>query len=263
MTERASNALIGHTGFVGSNLDRQHDFGSRYNSKNIEDIAGSRFDLLVFSGAQAKKWWANANPEADRQGLERAIEALRDVQARQAVLISTIDVLPEDTPHADEGVACSADGMHAYGAHRLWLEQSFRQQFPGCLIVRLPGLFGPGLKKNVIFDLLTGNQLEKINPASSFQYYDLGRLWPDIATALEAGLELVHFFTEPVGTRAVIDGFFPGVAVGSDAAPAAAYDYRTRHGALFGGGPRYIESAASVLERMGAFIDVARRNGLS
>jgi hypothetical protein len=44
--------------------------------------------LLVFAGAQAKKWWANANPEADWQGIDRAIRYLRHVTAARVVHIS-------------------------------------------------------------------------------------------------------------------------------------------------------------------------------
>jgi hypothetical protein len=35
-----ATALIGYTGFIGSNLARQFDFDDFYNSKNIDDIAG-------------------------------------------------------------------------------------------------------------------------------------------------------------------------------------------------------------------------------
>ena len=63
-----TDALVGHTGFVGGNLNTQHVFEAKYNSKNIQDIAGMSFDTLVFAGARAEKWWANANAEADRAG---------------------------------------------------------------------------------------------------------------------------------------------------------------------------------------------------
>ena len=133
--------------------------------------------------------------------------------------------------------------------------------FDAPLVVRLPGLFGPGLRKNVIYDLLTDNILDKINPASSFQYYDLTRLWDDIQTAEAAGLSLVHLVTEPVATSDILDAFFPGKRVGWDAAPEAAYDFRTRHGTTFAGAcapEGYIEGKASVLARMGRFIEAWR-----
>ncbi len=255
-------ALVGYTGFVGSNLRSQAPFGSIYNSKNIEEIAGQSFDLLVFAGAQAKKWWANKEPEADWQGIDRALRAMQSVKAEQAVLISTIDAVPPGVG-LDEAADCHAVDNHAYGRNRLALEDAFRVQFGNPLIVRLPGLFGPGLRKNVIYDLLTDNILDKINPASSFQYYDLTRLWDDIQTAQSAGLDLVHLVTEPVATSEIIDAYFPGKRVGWDAAPIGAYDFRTRHGAVFAGAGApsgYIEAKKSVLERMGRFIE-SWRNG--
>ncbi len=48
---RGLDALIGHTGFVGGNLLRQHGFGACFNTSNIETIGGRDFDALVFSGA--------------------------------------------------------------------------------------------------------------------------------------------------------------------------------------------------------------------
>ncbi|MEO6876905.1 MAG: pyridine nucleotide transhydrogenase, partial [Gemmatimonadaceae bacterium] len=65
-----SAALIGHTGFVGSNLLRQHGFEATFNSANIEQIAGRSFDLVVCCGAPAEKWKANAHPERDLDNIE-------------------------------------------------------------------------------------------------------------------------------------------------------------------------------------------------
>jgi nucleoside-diphosphate-sugar epimerase len=248
-----SAALVGHTGFVGSNLARQHRFEQFYNSRNIGEVAGQAFDLLVFAGAQSKKWWSNANPDEDWAGIRSAIDAVAAARAKKAVLISTIDVIPVSQSARGELADCDTEPMQPYGRHRRALEKAFVAQFPGALIVRLPALSGPGLKKNVLYDLLNDNILDKINPASSFQYYDLTRLWRDITLAMDAKLGIVHLFPEPVATKEIVDRFFPGKAIGSDPAPAAHYDYRTRHGALFGGGDRYIEDAAGVLARLGAF----------
>jgi hypothetical protein len=253
-------ALVGHTGFVGSNLLRQRGFDGLYNSRNIGDIAGRSFDLLVFSGAQSKKWWANQHPDEDWAGIQSAIGPLTKVKAAKAVLISTVDVIPVSQRARSELADCDTEPMQPYGRHRRALEKAFVAQFPDALIVRLPALFGPGLKKNVLYDLLNDNILDKINPASSFQYYDLTRLWRDITLAMNAKLGIVHLFPEPVATREIVDRFFPGKAIGGDPAPEAHYDYRTRHGGLFGGGDRYIEDAASVLARLGDFFRAEGRD---
>src|SRR5262249_30516687 len=145
---------------------------------------------------------------------------LRTVTARTFVLISTIDVYPF-TRDADEGLDPQGLPNHAYGTHRLQFEAFVRDCFPEALIIRLPALFGPGLRKNVLFDLLNGNQLELINPDSRFQWYPLERLPHDLALAQASGLRLVNLFTEPVPTRSILERFFPLAAVGARAQPAA------------------------------------------
>jgi hypothetical protein len=251
------DALIGHTGFVGGNLHRQHEFAACFNSGNIEEISGREFDTLVFAGAQGKKWWANQNPDADRQGIQRALDALRGVRARRVVLISTVDVVPR-LAGADEDFDCASLPNHPYGANRLWLENELRERFPATIVARLPALFGPDLRKNILYDLLHDNMVDKIDPAARFQFYDLTGLWSDILRAEAAGLSLVHFVTEPVLTADIVARFFPGAPVGmAPANGSPAYDLRTRHDAVFGGSGGYIQDRAEVMHRMAAFVAAA------
>ena len=253
------DALIGHTGFVGSNLLRQHDFPARFNTSNIETIAGRDFETLVFSGAQAKKWWANANSAEDRAGIQRAVNAMHGVTAQRVVLISTIDVVPQ-VAGADEDFDCTSQPTHPYGEHRLWLEGELRARYPAMLTVRLPGLFGPGLQKNVLYDLLHDNMTDKIDPAARFQFYDLTALWSDIARAHQADLTLAHLVPAPVPISEIVARFFPGANTATPPPSGSpAYDFRTRHAAVFGGANGYIHDAAEVFRRLAAFIAAERR----
>ncbi|HTE44880.1 MAG TPA: hypothetical protein VK636_06520, partial [Gemmatimonadaceae bacterium] len=138
MTIHETSALIGHTGFVGSNLLRQRSFDAHYNSSNIEEIGGRTFDLVVCSGARAEKWLANAEPKRDLENIERLAGALEQVNARKVVLVSTVDVFmnPVDV---DEGSPVLQDGLHAYGRHRRLLEERLSSRFD-TTVVRLPGL---------------------------------------------------------------------------------------------------------------------------
>lgn len=250
----AEDALIGYSGFVGGNLVRQRPFQHLYNSKNIDDIVGKSFDLLVFSGIQAKKWWANANPEEDWAGIEAALTPIGTIEARQIVLISTIDVLPQSAGAADETFDPSGSENHPYGRHRFAAEQWFRNRFANVTVVRLPGLFGAGLKKNVIYDLLCDNQVEKINPDSAFQYFDLAELWASVERTMAEGIGLIHLVPEPVATSEIIGRFFPDVAVGAEQAPVARYDFRTAYNDVFEGPRGYIAGRERVLEQLDAFI---------
>jgi hypothetical protein len=252
------DALVGYTGFVGGNLIRQHDFGCLYNSANIAAIGGKRFGTLVFAGAQGKKWWANQNPAEDWAGIQKALDAMEGVSADRVILISTIDVVPP-VPGADEGFDCASQPTHAYGENRLRLETALRDRFARTVIVRLPALTGPDLRKNVIYDLVHDNLVDRIDPESRFQFYDLNRLWPDIEMISRAGIDLVHLVTEPVRTGDIVERFFPGAAVGEPPATgSAAYDFRTRHAGLFGGSGGYIYGSAEVMRRIGAYVAAAK-----
>lgn len=257
MITARSNALVGYTGFVGSNLMLQANFDATYNSQNIREIEGQSHAMLTIAGAQAKKWWANQNPEADWHGIERLISSLAKCSAERVVLVSTIDVLGASFG-LTESDRPAIDQLGPYGRHRLKLEEAVQSLFPDVLIVRLPGLFGPGLKKNVLFDLLHRHELDKINPRSSFQYYWLGRFWSDIQLALDAKLRLVHLFPEPLSTAVLLEHLFPGVEVGSSPVAEAHYDHWTRFGRIFGGTDKYIATAETGLRQLREFVNSER-----
>ena len=147
------SALVGYTGFVGGNLASSHDFDLLYNSKNIESAYGQKPDLVVYAGVRAEKFLANRNPQGDRATILQAFENLKKISPQEVVLISTIDVY-RDPKGKDENSEMESDGLHPYGKNRLELEELVRKEFD-CLIVRLPALFGKGIKKNFIYDALT------------------------------------------------------------------------------------------------------------
>jgi dTDP-4-dehydrorhamnose reductase len=246
--------LIGYTGFVGSNLCRLSSFDAVYNTQNIAEIQGQTFDLLVCAAPQAKKWWANQNPEADLELIQQLIEHLKQTHVDRLVLISSIDVFPRITD-VDETFDCASQENHAYGRNRLFLEQFVTAQFPTVNILRLPGLFGPGLRKNVIFDLLTNNEVHKINPQSQFQWYDVTRLWADIQTTIQQDLPLVMLATEPLATGEIQTSYFPEIKMAEPTGGATVYyDVHTCHAERFGGSGRYRLSKAQVLADLGRYI---------
>ena len=243
-------ALIGYTGFVGSNLLREYPFAGRYNSANIERIAGAHFDLIVCAGAPAAKWKANQEPAADRACLGRLMAALERVICRRFILISTVDVYG-CVNGVDE--TCPPTGATPYGQHRLELEQFTADRFH-TLIVRLPALFGPGLKKNAIYDLMNNNQIEKIDSRAVYQFYNLNRLWRDLRIAAGAKLSLIHLATEPVSMCEVARVVFGREWVNHLPGTPARYDLRTRHAALYGGTSGYICSKNRVLTELAEFV---------
>ncbi|MDX2079421.1 MAG: hypothetical protein SFU53_01420 [Terrimicrobiaceae bacterium] len=249
-----SRALVGFTGFVGSNLNRQFSFDERFRSTDIDGMSGRAYDLVVCAGIQAKKWWANQHPEDDWRGIQKLLDVLGTVKASFFILISTVDVYP-DPAGVDEATAFDHMINHAYGKHRFLVEEFVREKFKNHLILRLPGLFGNGIKKNVIHDLLTHHELEKINPAGVYQYYFLDRLSKDIARARAAGISLLNVSAEPVSTQEIIDRFFPGTQVGAPTDFRATYDMLSRHWKDWGSTkPGYLYDKATVLSQLAKFL---------
>ena len=209
---------------------------------------------MICAAPSAAKWLANQNPEADRASVETLAAHLSCVRAESAVLISTIDVYPVPR-NVDEDSDCALIPNHAYGTNRLLLETRLREAFPNLHVIRLSGLFGKGLKKNVIFDLINDNCLDLINPNSLFQYYDLSCLWADLQIVLKHDIPLLNLVAEPLPTSAILNAYFPGKQVGLNASPKAEYDVQTGHGRIFGRDSRYRFDAQEVLERLGCFIN--------
>jgi len=242
-----TTALIGYTGFVGATLDAAISPACRYRSTDIDEIRGKSFDHVICAGVQAKKWWANLHPEEDLAGINRLLDALKDVRAGRFTLVSTIDVYPAPR-NVDENSVISSEGHHAYGLNRLLVEERVAESFPETAILRLPGLFGPGLKKNVIYDMMHDNDLHKVHPGGVFQYYDTRRLARDIDRAWEAGIRLLNISSEPVATSEIRDRFFPGKSLGGEGPPPAGYDMRSKHAAALGGADGYLYSQERVME---------------
>lgn len=232
------NALIGFSGFVGGTLLKQTEFDSLYRSTNIGEIDGLAFDTVVCAGAPAQKWIANRDPEADQQKIDELIAHLATVQCKTFILISTVDVF-KSAQGVDEDTVVDEQDLHAYGLNRRRLEKFVESHFSNYLIVRLPGLVGPGLRKNVIFDFLNDNSLEAIDSRGVFQFYPMVNLWFDIQASLNAGLKLIHLTAEPISVADVAKKGFGKPFENHLSNAAARYDMQTKHAAVFGVSGRY------------------------
>ena len=246
-------ALIGYTGFVGGNIEKQHQFDDLYNSKNIGEIEGKEYDLVVSAANRAEMWRINQDPETDRAEINEFISNIRRAKIGKLVLISTVGVY-KNPNGADEDTAIDTDGLLPYGVNRSYLEDFCRENFD-TTVIRLPGLFGDGLKKNVIYDLLHDNNVEKLHKDGVYQYYNLDNIWRDINIALDNGLPVVNLATPPVSTEEVAKVAF-GVEFTnepSDVKPAF-WDMHSKYAALYGGEGRYLYTKEQELRDITGFV---------
>ncbi|MGY4490168.1 pyridine nucleotide transhydrogenase [Pseudomonas sp. TE3610] len=249
---KTRDGLIGYSGFVGSTLLRQASFDARYRSTTIAEIDHEQFDTLVCAGAPAQKWLANREPAADQRAIDTLIGHLATVRCKVFVLISTVDVFAHPVG-VDEYSPVQEGDLQPYGLHRRYLEKFVASHFPRHLIVRLPGLVGPGLRKNVVYDLLNDNNLGAIDSRGVFQFYPMVNLWYDIQIALQAGLSLVHLGAEPISVaRLAQQGFGRPLEQHLEQSPAI-YDMRTRFANLYGAAGHYPYSVRDTLMAVRAY----------
>lgn len=174
-----TTAIVGYSGFVGQNLCSSHLFDARYNSKNIADAFGSEPDMLVYAGIRAEMFTANHYPEKDLENIQDAIENIKKINPKKLVLISTISVYP--IFEGDEMTSVDGKEGSAYGRNRRYLEKWVEENIKDYLIIRLPALYGIGIKKNFIFDMIhyIPSLLRKQKFEELFKNSELAHLYQD------------------------------------------------------------------------------------
>ncbi len=174
------NALVGYTGFVGSNIWNEEDFEYGFNSQNIKEAYGLKPDLLIYAGLRAEKYIANTYPNRDMELILQAEENIRKISPKKLVLISTIDIFNQPY-QVDELSIVDIKNLQPYGFNRYKLENWVREKYPDALIIRLPALFGKNIKKNFIYDyikkipfMLKNSKMEELAQKDSriIRYYE-------------------------------------------------------------------------------------------
>lgn len=247
-------ALIGSTGFVGSNLLRQQNFSHLFHSTNIEEMKGGVYEEVVCAGAPAAMWIANSKPEEDRASINRLLESLAKVEAKHVTLISTIAVFKEAVGVDEESIINPTE-LLPYGRHRLLVEEFIADHFSSYTILRLPALFGQGLKKNAIFDLLNDNQVDKIDSRATYQFYNLEHLSRDAARARELGIKLLHLATEPTSMGEIAKNCFGRILDQTPSDKPSYLDFRSLFAQSWSsGGDGYLYRKQQIFDELRAFV---------
>ncbi|WP_318495614.1 NAD-dependent epimerase/dehydratase family protein [Photobacterium leiognathi] len=246
------NALIGYTGFVGQTLMKQTSFDELYRSTNIEEIIGKEFDTIVCAGAPAVKWLANKEPDNDKRIIENLIDILKTVKCNKFILISTVDVF-KDSYEADEDSLIEESDLQPYGLHRRLLEKFITNNFTNSLIVRLPGLVGPGLKKNIIFDFLNENNIDQVDSRGIFQFYPMVNLWSDIKIALKENLNIIHLTSEPLSVKDIAENAYNIKFKNEILKIVPKYNLITKHSSLYSSTSKYQYSKKEVITVIRAY----------
>ena len=151
--------IVGANGFVGSALCRNFHKNNeviKINKNNYEKEKMEAYDVLINSAMPSAKYWANTNPYEDfKKTVELTADLAYNWKYKKIIQISTISVEKLDS---------------SYSINKKAAEVILN--FKNSLIVRLGTLYGIGLKKGVLFDLLNGNTVYA-NQKSEFDFIDI------------------------------------------------------------------------------------------
>jgi len=156
-------ALIGASGFVGRAFEHvlrksgTHQVVS-VTRASFDDLSKEEYDLIIHTAMPSKRWWAMNHPLDDFDatvGLTAKI--LYQWKFKKLLLVSS--------------VSARIQLDHPYGRHKYLAEELVLKQTANHLVCRLGGLYGAGLDKGVIFDMMQGNQVF-MTPDSAFNYID-------------------------------------------------------------------------------------------
>ena len=197
---KKNNALIGYTGFIGSNLlkDKKFSFSFKFNSKNIEKIKNKIFNNVVCAATYSKIWVANKNPKKDKKNIFKLINNLKKIKVNNFILISTIEVFGKNNNKNENNKIILNKYNSAYCNNRIYLENFVKRKFRNYLIIRLPIVYGQNFVKNCIFDLLNNNEIEKLNGDDVVQIFNVDNLKKYIQLAIKKKIKVVNVCPKPI-----------------------------------------------------------------
>ncbi len=188
MSVQPTCVVLGAKGFVGQAIAREA--GQRgwtvfaVDRDEYEDAKGTHCDFLINANGNSKKYLAAQEPAHEFDLSVRSVmRSLHDFHFRRYIHLSTVDVYP-DHEHPDqnsERAVIEPRLLSPYGLHKRLAEELVQYHAKKWLIMRMAGFVGAGLRKNSIYDLLTGAPL-RVHAGSCYQYLntrDLARILLD------------------------------------------------------------------------------------
>lgn len=200
-------ALVGHTGFIGSNLKFLYKSKYNFNTKNLRLINKHKYDLVILCAPSSKMWIANKFPQKDYHNIKKIINILKKTRTKKIVLISTIEVYGKEN-NKNEFSKVNKSLNSSYGKNRVYLEEFIKNSFSDSLIIRLPIVYGKNFTKNCIYDLKNKNNVNLLNGNDLIQLYNVKNLKKDIDFCLKKKIKLINISSKPIKLKFIAKKFF-------------------------------------------------------
>ena len=191
---KSNNIAIVGEGLIGKRLAKFVNPTHTFNSKTLLDLPMNDYDTVYVAAPSGNRIWASENPGFDQASTGLLIRNLLVTRCNRIVLMSTGDT----QVRPDTG----------YGKNRLELETAVRGRFSNHYIIRLPGLIGNDITKNILYDIKHQTDwATKINTLTKQQWYPLDNLEQDITSILSNDQREVNLVSEPILNQDIVDQF--------------------------------------------------------
>ena len=200
-------ALIGYTGFIGSNLLDFNKKIIKFNSKNIHKIKNKEFDIVICAGTSSKIWLSKKKPAEDKRKIKNLIDNLRSVKTNKFVLISTSEVYGKKKSCLETNLNLQNIDTN-YGLNRLMLENFIEKKFQNNFILRLPIVYGKNFSKNSIYDLINKHEIDKLNGSDLIQIYNVANLKKHIKFVIKNNIKKLNVSSKPIKLSMLAKKFF-------------------------------------------------------
>jgi hypothetical protein len=193
LTKSKNIAVVGN-GLIGKRLQQFVNANYVFDSKTLLDVPLHEYHTVYVAAPSGNRIWASENPDLDSASTGLLIRTLLILKCQRIVLISTGDT----QVRPDTG----------YGKNRLELENAIRGRFSNHYVIRLPGLIGNDITKNILYDIKHKTEwATKINGLTKQQWYPLDNLEQDITSILSNDKREVNLVSEPILTQDIVDEF--------------------------------------------------------
>ena len=193
LTKSNNIAVVGN-GLISKRLQQFVNATHIFDSKQLLDLPLREYSTVYVAAPSGNRIWASQNPGFDQASTGLLIRNLLVTKCERIVLISTGDT----QVRPDTG----------YGKNRLELENAIRGRFENHYIIRLPGLIGNDITKNILYDIKHKTEwADQINGSIKQQWYLLDDLEKDILAILKGSERVVNLVSEPILNKDIVDQF--------------------------------------------------------
>jgi hypothetical protein len=194
--------ILGANGFIGSHLVSVFPDAVRITRES--SLIRGKIETLFIAAPTSRKYQVNRFPSEDLVDVNNILKLIQSSnRVENIVLVSTIDVY-SNLESSSEISECKSE--LSYGGNRHFLETQLSSLGSNLKICRTGGLFGTGIKKNLMYDLVNRRTefLMNYNMESTYQWLPVDFFIKELLEFSCSDLSLKNIVGEPISVKAVV-----------------------------------------------------------